>query len=117
MNSQVGVELFSNTADINSLYEEALANLRDRVPVQSANKKNRVQMDAEKEQAAKDYYASVRTNVLLAWVLSNVSYTILVSYLYCLMLPRGYCFWQSLVVYLLQLHLIEMVVLIGRRGT
>lgn len=28
---------------------------------------------AEKEQAAKEYYAGVRTNVLLAWVLSNVS--------------------------------------------
>jgi hypothetical protein len=30
--------------------------------------------DAEKEQVAKDYYASVRTNLLLAWVLSNVSF-------------------------------------------
>jgi len=27
--------------------------------------------NAEKEQVAKDYYANVRTNVLLSWVLSN----------------------------------------------
>jgi len=79
MDSQVGVELFSNIADINSLYEEALSNLRDRVPVQSTDQKNRARMDAEKEQAAKDYYASVRTNVLLAWVLSNVGYRTMVS--------------------------------------
>jgi chitin synthase len=73
MNSQVDVELFSNTADMNSLYEEALENLRERKPVQDPKNKNRVQTDAEGEQAAKDYYASVRTNVLMAWVLSNVS--------------------------------------------
>ncbi|KXN90875.1 Chitin synthase 3 [Leucoagaricus sp. SymC.cos] len=71
INSQVDVELFSDSADMNELYEEALTNLRDRKPVQGTNKKNRVRSDAEKEQAAKDYYASVRTNVLLAWVLSN----------------------------------------------
>lgn len=41
--------------------------------MQRPGKKNRVRTDAEKEQAAKDYYASVRTHVLLAWVLSNVS--------------------------------------------
>ncbi|KAI9510939.1 chitin synthase-domain-containing protein [Russula earlei] len=44
-------------------------NLKYRAPVIRPND-NRV-LPAEKEQAAKDYYASVRTNVLLAWVLSN----------------------------------------------
>lgn len=73
INSQVDVEIFSDTADVNSLYEEALANLRDRKPAQDVNKKSKARTGAEKEQAAKDYYASVRTNVLLAWVLSNVS--------------------------------------------
>jgi chitin synthase len=72
------VELFSDTADVNSVYEEALTNLRDRKPVPGADKKHRMKTDAEKEQVAKDYYASVRTNVLLAWVLSNVSFSLTV---------------------------------------
>ncbi|EKM80571.1 hypothetical protein AGABI1DRAFT_70953 [Agaricus bisporus var. burnettii JB137-S8] len=71
INYQVDVELFSDTADVNSVYEEALTNLRDRKPVPGADRKHRMKTDAEKEQAAKDYYASVRTNLLLAWVLSN----------------------------------------------
>jgi len=118
MDSQVGVEVFSDIADINSLYEEALANLRDRVPVQSADQKNRARMDAEKEQAAKDYYASVRTNVLLAWVLSNVSYWTMVCFICAVSCCfRGYCYWQSLVVFLRRVHLIGMLVSIGRKGT
>lgn len=31
------------------------------------------QSDKQKEEAVRDFYASVRTNVLLLWVLSNVS--------------------------------------------
>jgi chitin synthase len=70
--SQVDVEMLTEPADINSIYEESLANLRDRKPVNDEKAKAPLSI-AEKESAAKEYYASVRTNVLLAWVLSNVS--------------------------------------------
>ncbi|KAF8919932.1 chitin synthase-domain-containing protein [Mucidula mucida] len=53
----------------NELYEDAIQHLKYRVPVSKAKKKPPT--DAEKEQAAKEYYAVIRTNVLLAWVLSN----------------------------------------------
>lgn len=62
-------------ADINIIYEDALGNLRDRVPIDKGKDKDKVvPSTAEKEAAAKEYYASVRTNVLLAWVLTNVSF-------------------------------------------
>lgn len=70
--SQVDVEMPSEAADVNSIYEEAVANLRDRVPIESPKGKA-VLTVAEKEASAKNYYAEVRTNVLLFWVLSNVS--------------------------------------------
>lgn len=66
--------MLTEPADINSIYEESLANLRDRVPVDDGSKGKAGMTIAEKESAAKDYYANVRTNVLLAWVLSNVSH-------------------------------------------
>ncbi|KAH7921400.1 glycosyltransferase family 2 protein [Leucogyrophana mollusca] len=66
--SQVDIEMLAEAADANGIYEEALDNLKHRKP--AANKSN-VPSLAEKEQAAKDYYANVRTNVLLTWVLSN----------------------------------------------
>jgi len=68
--------MLTEAADVNSIYEESLSNLRDRVPIDNPKGKGLPTM-AEKEQAAKDYYANVRTNVLLAWVLSNVSPSIL----------------------------------------
>ncbi|EDR11492.1 glycosyltransferase family 2 protein, partial [Laccaria bicolor S238N-H82] len=68
--SQVDVEMLTEAADVNSIYEEALMNLRDRVPVEKTQGKGLPTL-AEKEANAKDYYANVRTNVLLAWVLSN----------------------------------------------
>jgi len=61
--------MLTEAADVNSLYEEALYNLKNRKP--PPPKGNGVLSFAEKEQNAKDYYANVRTNVLLAWVLSN----------------------------------------------
>jgi len=72
--SQVDVEMLSSPADVNSIYEEALENLRLRNMGEKGkgkNKPEKILTDAEKEMAAKDYYANVRTNVLLAWVLSN----------------------------------------------
>lgn len=64
--------MLTEVADVNSIYEEALSNLRDRVPIDNGKGKGLLSV-AEKEHAAKDYYANVRTNVLLVWVLSNVS--------------------------------------------
>lgn len=61
----------TDAADVNSIYEEALENLKNRKPLLKATAGG--PSIAEKEQLAKDYYANVRTNVLLAWVLSNVS--------------------------------------------
>jgi chitin synthase len=57
--SQVDVEVLAEAADVNSMYEEALMNLKNRKPVQ----RGVVVSEAGREQAAKDYYASVRTNV------------------------------------------------------
>ncbi|KDR75062.1 hypothetical protein GALMADRAFT_70113 [Galerina marginata CBS 339.88] len=68
--SHVDVEMLTEVADINSIYEDSLANLRDRVPIDNGKGKGPLTI-AEREHAAKDYYADVRTNVLLAWVLSN----------------------------------------------
>ncbi len=59
-NSQVEVEVLADGADANDMYEESLVNLRDRKPLPKPT--NHVS-NAEREQAAKDYYASVRTNV------------------------------------------------------
>lgn len=81
------MEMLSEPADVNQMYDEALHNLKTRKP---ASKPSLGTSNAEKEQNAKDYYANVRTNVslislaslaslnhilqvLLAWVLSNVS--------------------------------------------
>ncbi|QRW21366.1 chitin synthase [Rhizoctonia solani] len=67
-NKIVEVELAEAPADRNSAYMDALHRLKVRKPPVTRKEGS---TDAEKEQAAKDYYASVRTNVLLAWVLSN----------------------------------------------
>jgi chitin synthase len=81
--------VLAEAADIDSLYEEAVFNLKHRMP--APPKTNTMLGMLEKEQAAKDYYAGVRTNVraaastdvlllititpqvLLLWALSNVS--------------------------------------------
>jgi chitin synthase len=53
--------MLTEAADVNSLYEEALDNLKNRKP---AAKKSKAPVSlAEKEQNAKEYYANVRTNV------------------------------------------------------
>ena len=58
--SRVDVEMITEEADANALYDEATSNLKYRAPVIRPDS-GRVQT-AEKEQAAKEYYASVRTN-------------------------------------------------------
>jgi chitin synthase len=59
--SRVDVEIITEEADANALYDEATHNLKYRTPVIRPDA-NRV-LSVEKEQAAKEYYASVRTNV------------------------------------------------------
>ena len=77
--SHVDVEMLTEAADVNSIYEESLSNLRDRVPIDNPKGKGLPSV-AEREQAAKDYYANVRTNLLLTWVLSNVSHQFFLFY-------------------------------------
>ncbi len=59
--SRVDVEMITEEADANALYDEATNNLKYRAPVIRADDNRVLPMD--KEQAAKDYYANVRTNV------------------------------------------------------
>jgi hypothetical protein len=59
--AKVDVEMLTEAADVNSLYEEALFNLKNRKPLPA--KGNGILSNSEKEQNAKDYYANVRTNV------------------------------------------------------
>jgi chitin synthase len=54
--------MFTEAADVNSLYEEALQNLKTRKPIDAPGKTSSPNI-AEQEQNAKDYYANVRTNV------------------------------------------------------
>ncbi|KAG6840754.1 hypothetical protein C0991_004604 [Blastosporella zonata] len=69
--SQVDLEMLTEAADVNQIYEEALTNLKTRKPAVTKKAGGGAPTIAEREQAAKDYYANVRTNVLLTWVLSN----------------------------------------------
>ena len=59
--SRVDVEMITEEADANALYDEATTNLKYRAPVIRPDA-SRVH-NVEKEQAAREYYASVRTNV------------------------------------------------------
>lgn len=58
--SQVDVEVLADITDANEMYEESLSNLRDRKPVHDEVNGG---SGFDREQAAKDYYSSVRTNV------------------------------------------------------
>jgi len=85
--SQVDIQMLAEAADVNGIYEEALESLRTAkfsdvasAPGGAKTKQGakgkatpKAMSEREKEQAAMDYYANVRTNVLLTWVLSNVS--------------------------------------------
>ena len=88
--------MLAEAADANGIYEDALEGLRaskfsgdDTGPSKASTRKKRgkgssgekgakgsskqkVMSEREREIAAMDYYADVRTNVLLTWVLSNV---------------------------------------------
>lgn len=57
--SRVDVEMITEEADANALYDEATNNLKYRTPVIRPD----INRSQASEQAAKEYYASVRTNV------------------------------------------------------
>lgn len=61
--SEVEVEVPTSEKDINSLYEDAIHVLQTKPPKQEAK--------VDPLTAQEDYYRSFRTNVLLAWTLSN----------------------------------------------
>ena len=67
--SQVDIEVL---VDANKMYEDSIINLKTRKLVERRARKN----TAEKEQAAKDYYASVKTNVGLTVRVGLVTYGI-----------------------------------------
>ncbi|KAI0295847.1 glycosyltransferase family 2 protein [Multifurca ochricompacta] len=71
--SRVDVEMITEEADANALYDEATNNLKYRTPVKRSDT-GRVQA-AEKEQAAKDYYASVRTNARIPYSIMRAPLT------------------------------------------
>ncbi|KAI6134500.1 glycosyltransferase family 2 protein [Pisolithus croceorrhizus] len=76
--SQVDIEMLAEAADANGIYEDALEGLRASKFANGGSgdskrirPERKVMNEREREMAAMDYYADVRTNVLLAWVLSN----------------------------------------------
>ncbi|KAE9411178.1 glycosyltransferase family 2 protein [Gymnopus androsaceus JB14] len=69
--SQVDVEMLSTAADVNEIYQEAITNLKERKKIEKVT--GPANNAAEKEMAAKAYYANVLNfiQVLLLWVISN----------------------------------------------
>ncbi|CAO1619779.1 unnamed protein product [Jaminaea pallidilutea] len=65
-NGVVEITLPTSQTDIDQGYDDALHKLRTRPMIIKGESG-----PAEKELARKDYYAGVRTNVLLTWILSN----------------------------------------------
>ncbi|KAL1672473.1 chitin synthase [Schizophyllum commune] len=72
---QVDVEI-AEPSHFDNIYEQALSNLRHRKP--AVPKGAQKPSEAEQEQMAKDYYANIRTNVLLSWTLSNALLVVLI---------------------------------------
>ncbi|KZS93933.1 glycosyltransferase family 2 protein [Sistotremastrum niveocremeum HHB9708] len=64
--SQVDIEIFVSSAD--DAYLTSLDNIKKNTPVKKPAAKP---SEAQDQQKARDYYANVRTNVLLIWTLSN----------------------------------------------
>ncbi|KAL0068737.1 hypothetical protein AAF712_004066 [Marasmius tenuissimus] len=91
----VNAEFPETMPDADTVYQQAISNLRKRNTPPPAPKlqvkgnqamaldkkrsaKASHRSNAEREEAAKDYYANVRTNVLLAWMISNVLLIVLI---------------------------------------
>ncbi|KAK3940151.1 class 2 chitin synthase, partial [Diplogelasinospora grovesii] len=72
--STVELEMPSEQLDIDSGYDEALRNLRDRVEVQPDQ--------VSEEQLQQDYYKSVRTYMVVSWMVANATLAMAVSEAY-----------------------------------
>ena len=72
--STVELEMPSEQLDIDSGYDEALRNLRDRVEVPDAG--------VSDEQMQQDYYKSVRTYMVVTWLVANATLAMAVSEAY-----------------------------------
>lgn len=59
----MNLEVLADVADADEMYEESLTNIRNRKPLVKKPKTPPKLSSAEQEAAARDYYASVRTNV------------------------------------------------------
>ncbi|KAK0714781.1 glycosyltransferase family 2 protein [Lasiosphaeris hirsuta] len=70
----VSLEMPSEQLDIDSGYDEALRNLRDRIEV--------VEPPVSEEQMQQDYYKSVRTYMVLSWMIGNATLAMAVSEAY-----------------------------------
>jgi chitin synthase len=73
-NSTVELEMPSEQLDIDSGYDEALRNLRDRIEVPPPT--------VSESQQQEDYYKSVRTYMVLFWLISNAILAMAVSEAY-----------------------------------
>ncbi|KAK0645513.1 glycosyltransferase family 2 protein [Cercophora newfieldiana] len=72
--STVELEMPSEQLDIDSGYDEALRNLRDRIEVPSKS--------LSEEQMQQDYYKSVRTYMVVSWMIANATLAMAVSEAY-----------------------------------
>jgi len=72
--STVELEMPSEQLDIDSGYDEALRNLRDRVEVPGQG--------LSEEQMQQDYYKSVRTYMVVTWMIANATLAMAVSEAY-----------------------------------
>jgi chitin synthase len=70
----VELEMPSEQLDIDSGYDEALRNLRDRVEVEKPG--------VSEAQAQEDYYRAVRTYMVVVWMVSNAVFAMAVSEAY-----------------------------------
>jgi len=73
-NGTVELEMPSEQLDIDSCYDEALRNLRDRVEVPSP--------PVSEAQAQEDYYRAVRTYMVIVWLVANAVLAMAVSEAY-----------------------------------
>lgn len=72
--NKVELEMPSEQLDIDSGYDEALRNLRDRVEVPA--------QQVSEEQMQQDYYKSVRTYMVVTWLVANATLAMAVSEAY-----------------------------------
>ena len=73
-NGAVELDMPSEQLDIDSGYDEALRNLRDRLEVEA--------VPITEEQIKEDYYRAVRTYVVVVWMVSNAILAMVITEIY-----------------------------------